>query len=376
MKKIMRNIAVTVGCMLLLTHCATQDQVSIMQNQLRALNMKIKEQEQTIQRLKKESAREQLSSVSVIDQVKDESLQHREEMQEEMRRLQDEIEKLQNSLGSVSAENQQKVTSLSTQVADLNRELVEERRKAQLMEAERRKTQLAAAEERARETARRAEEAKKRANAATSMSLSSSQGTTFVRLAPSSEKKKVTSAKNYTSPSTAGTSVNRGSSPEIVQPVSNKPVRFTPVETPPAANPPVVKAPDEARQTAGGASSSSGALAQAMDQYKNQKYQDAYKTFEEVLSAGPSASDAAKALFYMGECLYAQKEYDLAILDYQKVISNHSKHPLVPNALLKQGMSFEKLTDHETAKMIYKKLISTYSGSKEAKEAQSKLDKL
>ena len=78
----------------------------------------------------------------------------------------------------------------------------------------------------------------------------------------------------------------------------------------------------------------------------------------------------------MGESLYNQGEYDLAILDYQKVISNHSSDPLAPNALLKQGMSFEKLTDHETAKIIYKKLISDHGSSPEAAQAKERLGKL
>jgi TolA-binding protein len=78
----------------------------------------------------------------------------------------------------------------------------------------------------------------------------------------------------------------------------------------------------------------------------------------------------------MGETLYSQGEYDLAILDYQKVISNHGKDALTPGALLKQGMSFEKLTDHETAKIIYKKLINDHGGSAEAAQAKERLGKL
>ena len=78
----------------------------------------------------------------------------------------------------------------------------------------------------------------------------------------------------------------------------------------------------------------------------------------------------------MGESLYNQGEYDLAILDYQKVISNHSSSSLAPKALLKQGMAFEKLTDNETAKIIYRKLVSDYKSSQEASQAQSRLDQL
>jgi TolA-binding protein len=78
----------------------------------------------------------------------------------------------------------------------------------------------------------------------------------------------------------------------------------------------------------------------------------------------------------MGESLYNQGEYDLAILDYQKVISNHNKDALTPSALLKQGMAFEKLTDNETAKIIYKKLLNDHPASSEASQAKDRLKKL
>ena len=58
------------------------------------------------------------------------------------------------------------------------------------------------------------------------------------------------------------------------------------------------------------------------------------------------------------------------------MISNHNSDALAANALLKQGMSFEKLTDHETAKIIYKKLISDHGSSPEAAQAKERLGKL
>ena len=78
----------------------------------------------------------------------------------------------------------------------------------------------------------------------------------------------------------------------------------------------------------------------------------------------------------MGECLFNQGEYDLAILDYQKVISNYGDDPHSSAALLRQGMAFEKLTDKETAKVVYSKLTSDYPHSREAKVARERLENL
>jgi TolA-binding protein len=78
----------------------------------------------------------------------------------------------------------------------------------------------------------------------------------------------------------------------------------------------------------------------------------------------------------MGESLYQQKEYDQAILQYQKIISSQPKHAKTPAALLKQAMAFEQLSDKDTAKIIYQKIISSYGSSPEAAQAKSKLGSL
>ena len=49
-----------------------------------------------------------------------------------------------------------------------------------------------------------------------------------------------------------------------------------------------------------------------MNQYKGKNYKEAYKGFEQSLTASPNGSQAAKSLFYMGESLYNQGEYDQA----------------------------------------------------------------
>ncbi len=78
----------------------------------------------------------------------------------------------------------------------------------------------------------------------------------------------------------------------------------------------------------------------------------------------------------MGECLFKQEEYDLAIMDYQKVITNYAKSRFAPSALLRQGMSFEKLQDRETAKIVYGTLINDYPNSPQVATARQRLSKL
>ena len=109
--------------------------------------------------------------------------------------------------------------------------------------------------------------------------------------------------------------------------------------------------------------------------YSSDKYKEALVLFEEV-AGNSSANNSIDARFMMGECLFNQKEYDKAIMQYQNIISQHSDHAKAPQAMLKQGMAFEKLADKDTAKVIYKKLLKKHSSSPEAATAQEKLGKL
>ena len=119
----------------------------------------------------------------------------------------------------------------------------------------------------------------------------------------------------------------------------------------------------------------SDALAAADTEYANGNFKKALTLYEQYATSN-KGDKAVTARFMMGECLYFQKEYDQAILQYQKIISNTPSHPRAASALLKQGMSFENLSDNETAKIIYKKITSSYSNSPEAVTARERSSKI
>lgn len=116
-------------------------------------------------------------------------------------------------------------------------------------------------------------------------------------------------------------------------------------------------------------------FAKAQKLYESNKFKEAFQLFEQV-AASSSGNNKVDARFMMGECLYQQKEYDKAIMQYQNIISQHSDHAKSPQAMLKQGMAFEKLADKDTAKVIYKKLLKKHASSPEAATAQEILSKL
>ncbi len=107
--------------------------------------------------------------------------------------------------------------------------------------------------------------------------------------------------------------------------------------------------------------------------FKAKKLDQAYDTFAEYLHKYANGKMAPNARFWMGECLYKKSEYELAILDYQKVIIDFPNHAKAPAALLKQGMAFETLKDSDTAKIVYQKILDDYSKSDQAATAKKRL---
>jgi tol-pal system protein YbgF len=105
-------------------------------------------------------------------------------------------------------------------------------------------------------------------------------------------------------------------------------------------------------------------------------YKKAYDLYEAYSRQQKSGDQAVIANFMMGESLFQQKEYDQAILQYQKIISNNPTHARAASALLKQGVAFENLADFETAKIIYKKIVTSYPSSPEAAKAKERSAKL
>ncbi|MCL7486640.1 MAG: tol-pal system protein YbgF [Desulfobulbaceae bacterium] len=330
MKRVI-NLAVAGCAVLLLCQCATRDEVRELNYRIRAVNQKVDDvRSSTVDQMQKKQA----SSVSRIDVMQEEITQLQAKLEENAHQeilfreqAKESAVGMQAMLESMKAENDSRIKMLEDRIGQLERNL-NKMSDARIREAE----------ERARAAARRAEEARRR----TVVAAEASGG--IVKVVPENRKVKLDDSKRV----------------EAAVTVPDQPVT---VEQPSIAAP--------VEKEVGG-----DLFNQAMSLYKDNKYTEAYKLFEQVLSQNPRGDEAAETLFFMGESLFARGEYDLAILDYQKVISNHGQHRRTPTALLKQGMSFEKLTDLETAKIIYKKLIAEYPDSAEADSAQQQLTTL
>lgn len=114
----------------------------------------------------------------------------------------------------------------------------------------------------------------------------------------------------------------------------------------------------------------------ALSLFRASKFNEAYRAFTEYIEQYPKGKMAPNTRFWLGDCYYNQQEYELAILEYQKVLADFPKTAKAPAALLKQGLAFEKLKDGDTAKIVYKKLIEEYPNSEQVSTAKKRIDQL
>lgn len=102
----------------------------------------------------------------------------------------------------------------------------------------------------------------------------------------------------------------------------------------------------------------------------------ARKGFDEFLMVYPSSDNADNAQFWVGETFFQEKQYEKAILEYQKVIEKYPRGNKVPAALLKQGLAFLGLKDRVNSRLIFEEVVRKFPNTSEAKTASEKLKEL
>lgn len=103
------------------------------------------------------------------------------------------------------------------------------------------------------------------------------------------------------------------------------------------------------------------------------KYDPALDGFSMFLDRFPDASLADNSRFWIGEIYFAEKWYEKAIVEYQKVIDDYPEGNKVPAAYLKQGIAFSMLGENDNALYILKELVRKFPDQNEADIAKSKI---
>lgn len=115
-------------------------------------------------------------------------------------------------------------------------------------------------------------------------------------------------------------------------------------------------------------------------------YKDAYETFqkgdldggrrkfEAFLKQYPNMELSDNAQFWIGETYFLKKDFEKAILEYEKVIVKYPEGDKVSSALLKQGLAFWELGDKTHARNLLKRVIDRFPQTEQAEIAKKKLE--
>src|SRR5256885_1945544 len=107
----------------------------------------------------------------------------------------------------------------------------------------------------------------------------------------------------------------------------------------------------------------------AAEQGQTQKSRE---LFEEFLQKFPKDELAPNAQYWLGESYYAEKKWNDAIVEFQKVLKDHKGSEKVPDALVKIGMCFQAQGDCQNAMLFYEEVQQSHKSSASAKTARER----
>jgi len=106
------------------------------------------------------------------------------------------------------------------------------------------------------------------------------------------------------------------------------------------------------------------------------KYDLAWSEFRDYLKYFSDTELASNAQFYLGEIAYAQKNYDQAVTQYEKVLTNYPKSFKLAPARLKKGMALLELNQKTAGVKELREVVKRYPGTEEERRARAKLKEL
>jgi tol-pal system protein YbgF len=108
---------------------------------------------------------------------------------------------------------------------------------------------------------------------------------------------------------------------------------------------------------------------QKLDQGQTAK---ARELFQDFLTRFPKDELAANAQYWLGETYYAEKKWNDAIVEFQKVLKDYKGSDKVPDAVLKIGMSFQAQGDCQNALLFFDEVAQAHKNTPAAKTAHER----
>lgn len=129
---------------------------------------------------------------------------------------------------------------------------------------------------------------------------------------------------------------------------------------PPPTTPPVPASPRPSAATE--------TYLRAFSDFAAGRYSQAIRGFEEFLQRFPDNEYAANAQFWIGECYYAQQDYERAATEFMTMADRYTHSGRSPDALFRAAMSFQQLGRNQQAQDIIGLLRQRYPDSAAAQK--------
>ncbi|MDP9339142.1 MAG: tetratricopeptide repeat protein [Acidobacteriota bacterium] len=141
----------------------------------------------------------------------------------------------------------------------------------------------------------------------------------------------------------------------------------------PGAVSPSTSAPPVA---AGSAPSADTLYSNGLRDITSGKYDLARSEFQDYLRFYGTTDLASNAQFYLGEIAYSQKNYDLAVSEYDKVLTSYPRSFKTAPARLKKALANIELNQKATGVRELREVIKKYPGTEEDRRARAKLKEM
>jgi len=143
-------------------------------------------------------------------------------------------------------------------------------------------------------------------------------------------------------------------------------------------------APRSAAAAAGGAAaaapkpgvSDKQAYQTAFDLLQARKYDEAAKAFTQFLSGYASSPLADNAQYWLAQSHYVQRQFNVALPEFQKVIEKYPQSSKLPDALLKVGYCQSELGNKSAARTALQQVMKQFPDTTAARLATQQLEKL
>ncbi|MBN1572567.1 MAG: tol-pal system protein YbgF [Deltaproteobacteria bacterium] len=116
-----------------------------------------------------------------------------------------------------------------------------------------------------------------------------------------------------------------------------------------------------------------GLYDRALKEILNRNAEKALPLFIDFVGSYPKHELTDNAYYWIGECYYSLKKYELALENFTIVKERFPESGKTPDALLKMGYSYVELGDKERAKEVLSDLVSKYPDSSSADLARKRL---